>query len=58
MKTTMSYSPFNAAQLFLLQTFAHIKSEETLEELKAVLFKSPLSSQCASTNLTLIFNRI
>ena len=27
----------NATQLFLLQTFAHIRSEESLEELKSVL---------------------
>jgi len=37
MGATMSHSPFNAAQLYLLQTFAHIKSEETLDELKSVL---------------------
>ena len=30
-------SPFNDAQLLLLQTFAHIKSEESFNELKAVL---------------------
>jgi len=38
MEKTMLNSPFNAAQLLLLQTFAHIKSEESLNELKSVLF--------------------
>jgi len=39
METAMPHSPFNAAQLLLLQTFAHIKSEESLEELKSVLLE-------------------
>ena len=30
--------PFNDVQLLLLQTFAHIKSDESLNELKSVLF--------------------
>ena len=38
MATAVSHSPFNAAQLLLLQTFAHIKSEESLKELQSVLF--------------------
>jgi len=37
METIETNQPFNAAQLFLLQTFAHIKSEESFEELKSVL---------------------
>ena len=37
METAMPHSPFNATQLLLLQTFAHVKSEESLEELKSVL---------------------
>jgi hypothetical protein len=37
MKATVTNSPLNATQLYLLQTFAHIKSEESLEELKSVL---------------------
>ena len=31
--------PFNDAQLFLLQSFAHVKSEESFNELKSVLFE-------------------
>ena len=38
MATAVSHSPFNAAQLLLLQTFAHTKSEEILKELQSVLF--------------------
>jgi hypothetical protein len=38
MKSLATNPPLNAAQLFLLQTFSHIKSEESLEELKSVLF--------------------
>jgi hypothetical protein len=38
MEATLMQEPFNAIQLCLLQTFAHIKSEESLEELKSVLF--------------------
>jgi hypothetical protein len=38
MEANIKQSPFNAIQLLLLQTFAHTKSEETLEELKTVLF--------------------
>ncbi|MCL2596940.1 MAG: hypothetical protein FWD66_04630 [Paludibacter sp.] len=37
METSTLYSPFNAVQRLLLQTFAHIKSEENLQELKSVL---------------------
>ena len=37
METTIVNSPFNDIQLLLLQTFAHIKSEESLNELKSVL---------------------
>jgi hypothetical protein len=37
MKATLSHQPFNTAQLFLLQTFAHIKSEKSLDELRSVL---------------------
>jgi hypothetical protein len=37
METFMVKPPFNAAQLLLLQTFAHVKSEESLNELKSVL---------------------
>ena len=33
----MTNPPLNAAQLSLLQTFAHIKSEEGFEELRTVL---------------------
>ena len=38
MEALVTNPPLNAAQLFLLKTFAHIKSEESLEELKSVLF--------------------
>ena len=38
MEATVTNPPFNATQLYLLQMFAHIKSEESLEELKSVLF--------------------
>jgi len=38
METATLYSPFNATQLHLLKMFAHIKSEENLQELKSVLF--------------------
>ena len=38
MEAIVTNPPLNAAQLYLLQTFAHIKSEESLEELKSVLF--------------------
>jgi len=38
MEATIVHSPLNATQLYLLQTFSHIKSEESLEELKSVLF--------------------
>ena len=34
----VSNPPLNAAQLLLLQSFSHIKSEESFEELKSVLF--------------------
>jgi len=39
MEATVLNSPFNDAQLLLLQTFAHVKSEESLNELKSVLFE-------------------
>ena len=38
MEAIVTSPSLNAAQLYLLQTFAHIKSEESLEELKTVLF--------------------
>ena len=38
MEAIVTNPPLNAAQLVLLQTFAHIKNEESLEELKSVLF--------------------
>jgi hypothetical protein len=38
MEAIVVNQPFNATQLCLLQTFSHIKSEESLEELKTVLF--------------------
>jgi hypothetical protein len=38
MEATLIHTPLNAIQLHLLQTFAHIKSEESLEELKSILF--------------------
>jgi len=37
METTVVNTPFNDAQLLLLQTFAHVKSEESFNELKNVL---------------------
>ena len=37
MEAAVVNTPFNDAQLLLLQTFSHIKSEESLNELKAVL---------------------
>ena len=37
METTVVNQPLNEAQLLLLQTFAHIKSEESFNELKSVL---------------------
>ena len=37
MEATVVNSPFNEAQLLLLQTFSYIKSEESLNELKSVL---------------------
>jgi len=38
MEAATLHSPFNSVQRLLLQTFAHIKSEENLQELKSVLF--------------------
>jgi len=38
MEAIVTTPSLNAAQLYLLQTFAHIKSEESFEELKSVLF--------------------
>ena len=38
MEALVSSPPLNEAQLTLLQTFAHIKSEESVEELNSVLF--------------------
>ena len=37
MEPMVSNLPLNAAQIYLLQTFAHIKSEDTLNELNSVL---------------------
>jgi len=37
MKAAVVNSPFNDAQILLLQSFAHIKSEESFNELKSVL---------------------
>ena len=37
MEATVLNTPFNDAQLLLLQTFAHVKSEESINELKTVL---------------------
>jgi hypothetical protein len=37
MEAIVTNPPLNAAQLFLLQSFSHIKSEESFEELKSVL---------------------
>ena len=39
MEATVVNMPFNDAQLLLLQTFAHVKSEESFNELKSVLFE-------------------
>jgi len=39
METTVVNTPFNDAQLLLLQTFAHVKSKESFNELKSVLFE-------------------
>ena len=38
MEATVVNTPFNDAQLLLLQTFAYMKSEESFNELKSVLF--------------------
>jgi len=38
MEAAVVNMPFNDAQLLLLQSFAHIKSEESLNDLKLVLF--------------------
>ena len=38
MGATITHSPLNETQLYLLQAFSYIKSEESLEELKSVLF--------------------
>jgi len=38
MESTIVNTPLNDAQILLLQTFSHIKSEESLNELKSVLF--------------------
>ena len=37
MNAVTTNPPLNATQLYLLQTFVHIKSEESLDELKSVL---------------------
>jgi len=37
MEAIVSNQPLNAIQIHLLQTFAHIKSEDTLKELNTVL---------------------
>ena len=39
METVLSHSPLNSSQILLLQSFAHIKSEESFNELKSVLFE-------------------
>ena len=39
MEATVLNLPFNDAQLYLLRTFAHIKSEESFNELKTVLLE-------------------
>jgi len=39
MEAVLSHSPLNSAQILLLQSFAHIKSEESFNELKSVLFE-------------------
>ena len=38
MEAAVLNKPFNEAQLLLLQTFANVKSEESFNELKSVLF--------------------
>jgi Txe/YoeB family toxin of Txe-Axe toxin-antitoxin module len=38
METIVTNPPLNNAQILLLQTFAHVKSKESFEELKSVLF--------------------
>jgi hypothetical protein len=38
MEATVGNSPLNDTQILLLQTFAHVKSKESLEELRSVLF--------------------
>ena len=38
MEATVVNMPFNDAQLLLLQSFAHIKSEESFNDLRLVLF--------------------
>ena len=37
MEATVANAPLNAAQIMLLQTFAHVKSQESFDELKSVL---------------------
>ena len=37
MESAVLNTPFNDAQLLLLQTFSHVKSEESFNELKSVL---------------------
>jgi len=39
MEAAVVNMPFNDAQLLLLQSFAHIKSEESFNDLKSVLFE-------------------
>jgi len=38
MEVAVVNMPFNDAQLLLLQSFAHVKSEESFNDLKSVLF--------------------
>ena len=38
MEAMVANPPLNEAQIVLLQSFAHIKSEESIEELNSVLF--------------------
>jgi len=38
MEATVVNMPFNDAQLLLLQSFAHVKSKESFNDLKSVLF--------------------
>ena len=38
MEAILTNPPLNEAQLMLLQTFAHIKSAESIDELSSVLF--------------------